>query len=53
MLEEMKIILEKTKTFLNSPRGITEVIATYVTVTMSQKLESMNETEWEGLTNVD
>lgn len=45
MLEEMKIILEKNKTFLNSPRGITEVIA--------QKLESMNETEWEGLTNVD
>lgn len=38
-------MLEKAKIFLNSPRGITEVIGTSVTLSISQKPESMNETE--------
>lgn len=45
MLKEMKILLEKAKIFLSSPGGITEVIATSVTLTISQKPENMNETE--------
>lgn len=47
-------MLEKAKIFLKLPRGITEVIGTSVTLSLSQKLESMNEMsdvpKWEGLT---
>lgn len=43
MSKEIKIMLGKVKILLNSPRGITEVIGTSVTLRLSQKLESMNE----------
>lgn len=45
MPKEIKMMLEKANIFLNSPRGIIEVIGTSVTLSISQKLESMNKTE--------